>query len=82
MTLTLTINVEIKITKTDLIAFEKALIAAARRQDENEVNVKNEQRGYILFGNWHPDYLDTTAEDFASGEISLVLDGVAGIANL
>jgi hypothetical protein len=71
----------IKLTKTDLIAFEKALIEAAQRQDEREVNVRNERRGYILFGMWQRED-DRTPTDFASGQISLVLDGVAGIAIL
>ena len=70
------------ITKKDLSAFEKALVAAAQRQDEREVNITNERRGYILFGNWHPDYQDKTAEDFASGMINLVLDGADGISAL
>lgn len=75
-------NSTVKLTSADLNAFERALIEAAQQQNEREVNVKNARRGYILFGMWHHSYLDVTPEEFASGEVSLVLDGVAGIATL
>lgn len=81
MTTALTDNQIIKVTQTDLLAFERKLIQAARRRNEAEVNVRNERRGYILFGMWHADD-DRTPKDFASGQIALVLDGVAGIAAL
>ena len=71
----------IKVTNADLLAFERKLIQAARQRSEIEVNVKNERRGYILFGMWAADD-DRTPKDFASAQISLILDGVTGIAAL
>lgn len=81
MTITLTDDQAIKVTQADLLAFERKLIRAARQRSEVEVNVRNERRGYILFGMWHADD-DRTPKDFASGQIALILDGVAGIAAL
>jgi hypothetical protein len=70
------------ITKTDLNTFEQALRKAARQHSTVEVNVKNEKRGYILFGLWNADFAYETPAEFAAHQVSLVLDGADNVAAL
>lgn len=73
----------LQITQRDLLSFERKIAAAARSGDEREISVVNPARGYILFANvWRDDVDGRTPAEIASGEIALVLDGVANIGQL